>query len=436
MKLGTAWEDITPSKPVPLFGQMNVRLGQFTRDPLTVNAVVFDDGVQRVAVVSVDVCVLPDVLALSLRNGCAAATGLYVNSIHIAATHTHVAPCTTNDLVGKVDSDFLKRLDEAVTEAVRRAMADLEDVELFAGRGHLDEMGWNRRGMRRDGSCEMYWGSWHEDFVGLEGPRDGEVGVLFARNANGRVKAVIPSFSTHPNCVEGESFYSADLPGEVRRVLRDALGERVGVVYLTAAAGNTAPSIMEDNPRNEQPWRGEAGLVRSGKYLGGEILKVIAAQTQPMVAPVLRPESVTLEIPMRAWDSQRDPAVLGDWMREYFEKSRADWPRLLREDNPVKVSLSVLRVGDAAICFNPAELYCEFGLAIKKASPARVTLIAELTDGWSGYVPTPEAICHGGYSAMSVSHTRLVPEAGGMMVEMTSQLLQETFAQEIPDRRK
>ena len=65
-------------------------------------------------------------------------------------------------------------------------------------------------------------------------------------------------------------------------------GDDVGVVNLTGAAGDTAPRIMEDNPQNHQPWRGEAGVVRSGQYLGGEILKVIAAQTKPMVEPILR----------------------------------------------------------------------------------------------------------------------------------------------------
>lgn len=427
MRIGTAWEDITPSKPVPLLGQMHVRLGERKRDPITVNAVVFEDDTKRIAVVSIDVGLLADSLPDTLRQSCATANGLNADAILLAATHTHVAPCTTDRIVGDVDPDFLKRLEEGVNQAVGRAIEDLEDAECFAGAGHLEHMGWNRRGMRRDGTCHMYWGSWREDFVGLEGPRDGEVGVIFARKPNGQVKAVIPSFSTHPNCVEGECFYSADLPGEVRRVLRASLGDQVGVAYLTGAAGNTAPTIMENNPNNIQPWRGETGLVRSGLYLGGEILKVIAEQTNPMVNPALRLEQTEIAIPMREWDSWFDLSAFSGGMLEFFEKSREDWPRLMREANPVNVPLSVLRVGDAAICFNPSELFVEFGLAIKKRSPARVTIIGELTNGWIGYVPTPEAIRHGGYSALSASHTRLVPDAGWRMVEATRTLLDQAW---------
>lgn len=427
LQIGTAWEEITPDRPLPLLGQMHVRLGQYRRDPLTVNAVVFADEATRVAVVSIDVCVIPGELARAIQQACAAATAIQAEDVIVAATHTHVAPCTTNQLVGEADPAFLARLIEAVAQSVARAVTDLEACDLFAGVGHLAQMGWNRRGMRRDGSCHMYWGSWQPDYVGLEGPRDGDVGVIFARKPDGQVKVVIPSFATHPNCVEGESFYSADLPGEVRRVLRAALGPAVGVIYLTGAAANTAPSIMENNPQNKQPWRGEQGLVRSGLYLGGEILKVIADQVTSMPAPVLGHAQAHVPIPMRTWDTWADLSAFKGGMLEFFEQSRADWPRLLREANPVETRLHAVRLGDAVICFNPSELYVEFGLALKQRSPAQITLIGQLADGYIGYVPTPEAIRHGGYSATSASHTRLVPEGGWIMVETTQQLLAQLF---------
>src|SRR5690349_7970535 len=107
MLVGSAWEDITPDRPVALLGQMHVRLGQYTHDPLTVNAVVFDDGEERVAVVSIDVCVLPDELISTLQQACAAVVDIKASDLLIAATHTHVAPCTTAQLVGDPDPAFL-----------------------------------------------------------------------------------------------------------------------------------------------------------------------------------------------------------------------------------------------------------------------------------------------------------------------------------------
>jgi hypothetical protein len=227
--------------------------------------------------------------------------------------------------------------------------------------------------------------------------------------------------------LENGTFYSADIPGEVRRVLRGALGAEVGVVYLTGAAGNTAPSIMENNPEAKQPWRGETGVIRSGWYLGGEILKVMAAAIDPMPNQVVSHAWTEVEIPMREWDTWIKIEEYGPGMREFFENSRDQWANQMETDNPVSVRLHALRIGDAAICFNPAELYVEFGLAIKQRSPAQVTLVVELSDGWCGYVSTPEAIRHGGYSAASASHTRLIPEGGWIMVETTEQLLAQVF---------
>jgi neutral ceramidase len=427
MLVGTAWEDITPAQPMPLMGQMYERIATYTRDPLTVNAVVFDDGSTTVTVVSADVCFVPPELTLEIQQICASRFGLDANTIVIAATHTHVAPLTTDRFIGEPEADFVVTFRDATVWAIENALSNREECTLFAGSGYLTEMGWNRRGMRRDGSCHMYWGSWKEDYVGLEGPRDPEVGVIYARRADDSVKVVIPSFATHPNCLEHGTFYSADLPGEVRRVLRGVLGNDVGVVYLTGAAGNTAPSIMENNPEQKQPWRNETGVIRSGWYLGGEILKVMAAAVNPMPEPRVLHEHIQLDIPMREWDSWLDPSEYGSGMREFFENSRAAWPRLMAESNPVPVRINVIRIGDAAICFNPSEFFSEFGLAIKANSPARVTLIAELSDGYCGYVPTPEAIRHGGYSAASAIHTRLVPEAGWIMVESTQTLLDKVF---------
>lgn len=428
MRVGTAWEDITPSRPIHLLGQMHVRSGEYARDPLTVNAAVLDDGETRVAMVSVDVCVLPKERVDTLRAACSATCEIDPESVIIAATHTHVAPCTAN-LVGDICPEFLEKLEGAVVKAVGRAIVNLEEASLFAETGYIEQMGWNRRGLHRDGSAGMYLGSWCDGFVGIEGPRDGSVPVIFARRQDSSINAILTGFSTHPNTLEGESFYSADIPGEVRRVLRASLGEDVGVVYFTGAAGNTAPSIMVDNPKNIQPWRGEPGLRRSGQYLGGEILKTIAEATEPMPDPVLRHARAGISIPIRPWDESSDFSQFGGGMLEFFEKSKADWPRMLRDENPVATPIDVVRMGDAALCFNPAELYCEFGLAMKEKSPARVTLVSELANAWVGYVPTPQAIRHGGYSAQSSWVTKLAPDAGWIIVEKTRELLGEVFAE-------
>jgi hypothetical protein len=47
----------------------------------------------------------------------------------------------------------------------------------------------------------------------------------------------------------------------------------------------------------------------------------------------------------------------------------------------------------------PGEVFVELGLAVKKASPFRYTLIAELANGPVGYVPDRAAEAQGNYEA-------------------------------------
>jgi len=431
MRVGSASEDITPQKPLDLLGQMHRRTASSTHDPLTVNAVAFQDGELRVVLVSCDLCVLPDAIVREVQAECEKALGIPRRSVLIACTHTHVAPCTIGVLAGDVDAEFIGSLKEALVRVVGRALEDLEDCDVYANAGWVQQMGFNRRGLHKDGRADMYYGSWNEDFASVEGPRDGEVPVLFARRAGGELKVIVPSFSSHPNSLEGESFYSADFPGAVRAFLRRNLGDEVGIVYLTGAAGNTAPSQLEDNPHADMPWRGEQGWARSGRYLGSEILKVVASTLKPMPEPRLRLAQSVVPISLRRWPETFQPDTFKPGgARDYYTRSQADWPRMLSEESPCPVRLNVLRVGDAAICTNPAEYYVEHGLFIKHLSPARVTLISQLCDGYVGYVPTRHAFKRGGYSTWPAPTSKLAEDAGDVMAWESVRLLKELFSDE------
>lgn len=427
MKVGTAWVDITPAERLTLQGQMRIRYGEFAHDPLTVNAVVFDSGTTRIALLSCDLIGLPDDFVRDAKARCESELGMPANQIIIACTHTHLAPNTEDHWIGEVNERFMQSVQDAIVTSIARAVEDLEECSIYAGTGYVEEMGFNRRGLHKDGTCDMYYGSWNEDFAGIEGPRDGEVPVIFAMKADGELKAVVPSFSTHPNAVEGESFYSADLVGAVRSHIRRVYGQSVGVAYLTGAAGNTAPTNLEKSREEVADWRGERGLLRSGRYLGSEIAKVIESTLRPMNSPMLRHASAVLSIPIREYP--KDFVYSRHWDNDYFRLSRDEWPKLLAEHNPAGVKINVVRVGDAAICTNPAELYVEFGLAIKRQSPARVTLISELTDGSCGYIATREAYLRGGYSTWPALSCKLDEGAGDVIVQATVDLLGEVFAE-------
>src|SRR5690348_10900352 len=113
MLVGTAWQDITPAEPIDLMGQLHIRKGARTRDSLTVNTVVLrsgGDGGETIALISVDIGMLDDYFVRPLQREIASAHGLKPESIIIHSTHTHVAPCAMDYLIGAVDSKFMANL--------------------------------------------------------------------------------------------------------------------------------------------------------------------------------------------------------------------------------------------------------------------------------------------------------------------------------------
>jgi hypothetical protein len=80
--------------------------------------------------------------------------------------------------------------------------------------------------------------------------------------------------------------------------------------------------------------------------------------------------------------------------------------------------LGAVAIGALAVSTNPAELFVEFGLDIKKRSAYDLTLVSSLSNGHCGYVPTEQAFEHGGYEThRSVFTSRLVKNAGSIIVD-------------------
>jgi len=422
---GFAEVDYTPAPGLAVIGQHHKRIAERARDPLLANAVAMRSGDETVVIVSNDICmVLPDFVA-STQEAFALRTGLPAEKLLIHATHSHVAPATISGFWGDVDQAFMEAFQESIVNAAQTALSRLEPVTAFSGSEKLDCLNWNRMSMYSDGTSVMHGSADREGFIGTEGIRDPNLGVIFFRNAEGKIIGVIANFGTHPNCVENELYYSADIPGEVRRLLKAMLGGGTGVVYLTGAAGNVAPIIREPG-RTEQPWMGEQGLLRSGLYVTGEIGKIIAQAIEPIESPNLSVGHTALQIPIRPYPPKGDKCYPNSWGGEsevFYRECEADWPRKMREESPVEIRVNVVRIGDTVICTNPGEIYSDFALQIRESAPARVTLISQLTDGFCGYIPTPAAFTRGGYTTWPCITSKLSPDAGGMIVEETKKLL-------------
>ena len=422
--------DFTPEPGLSLAGQMHHRVGEQALDPLMAVAAFFGGDEGAVALVSVDICVLGNEFARETASLFSRETGLPEESLLIHATHTHAAPAVTPLLEAEPDPAFRDRVQSAILSAACTAVRSSRPAEVFSGTASLDGPGFNRRGMFADGTSRMYGHSQSPGYVGLEGPRDPALPVIWAKDETGNIAGMVIGFSTHPTSLEAIWAYSADIPGAVRRWIQDHVGWPIPVVYMTGPAGNTSPMLLD--PWDERrPFSGDDGLARCGCVIGNAALsKALGTESKPIGCPAVRCRTERLQIPIRPWPGPGDPTWPHPWdsaAAAYYEISRTDWDRRTREENPVEVRVHAVRIGDTAICTSPAELFVEHGLAIRKDSPARTTLLAELTDGYVGYMPTRLAFDRGGYETWPAPSSQLIPDAGDLVVRSTVRMLRQLW---------
>ena len=87
------------------------------------------------------------------------------------------------------------------------------------------------------------------------------------------------------------------------------------------------------------------------------------------------------------------------------------------------MEVQVFRVADdVAIVGLPGEVFVELGMAIKRASPFKHTIVIELCNDAPGYVPTLKAFGEGSYETVN---SRVLPGGGEILVDEAIRLLRE-----------
>ncbi len=398
------------------------------RDDLEANGLYLSDGKTQLLLVSCDLVGLNSVHVAALREAMGEATGIPPRDILIACTHTHGGPSLlkTNYLM-PIDLEYLERLQTWLVELARQAVQSARPGKIGWGVGKA-QIGFNRRLCWADGTHTMHGDASRGDFAGLEGPDDPQHLAIFAADTSGRLIAVLHHNTTHPTIFYAAGVYSADFPGEARKILRKELGE-VPVLYLNGAQGDIAIADML-HPRKESR---EEKLQRIAQMTADETLRLykdVAYHEHPALAHTYEDLKVEVRLPTpeRLVEARKVLAGIdaGENTRG-MQMIMAFGAIHLQEvygENPVDtLPIHAVRIGDVALVTQPCELYCQFGLDIKRRSPAPITAVVGLADGFGGYCPTIYGILGGGYSGQPIHWTRLEPNAGYRIVETAGRML-------------
>jgi len=477
MQAGFFETDITPSTGTERMGHYCKQYIEGQRDPLKVHAVVLqeDEGQPPVALVSVDVCMMPDDFAREACEAVRQRCGILPERILLAATHTHsggsltgiaqedcaAAPDLIRELVinqsPAASPGYRRRVIEAIAAAVTEANLRKTEAQYSAGRGVEQAVVRNRRFRMRNGKIWTHPGRGSAaDIVAPAGPVDPEVGVMGFWRPNGELLGCVVNYACHATAYGGAQA-SADYIGCVGETIRGVMGPQAGVVFLNGASGDVT---QVDNLAEGELEFGEKYLRMLGARIGAEAIKVlVSAPRAPRASirvarEILRikrrvplPERLgkDRELVMRglAQSSKKGQEVADKGLaREQHDiawlmaKERLILDYLVARAPETNVEVQAIQVGPVIFLGNPAELFCALGLEIKQGSPFPFTFVVELANGCVGYVPDEPAFGPngGGYETLLTSGSNLAPNAGTRIVQASLALAAQFVPEPSPSR--
>jgi hypothetical protein len=277
----------------------------------------------------------------------------------------------------------------------------------------------------RDGTVSWNPRKQHPDIDKPAGPIDPEIGLLYFDTPQSKPLVAFVNFALHPDTTGGTKI-SADFPGALARLLSEYKDQEMLTIFANGACGN----INHRNINWNDPQKGAGEARRIGTVLAGAVFKAWYS-LEPLNKGALRVQSKIVQAPLPKITPD-DIAKANDVVKrlsgpgtQFMEKVKAFQVLdvAAREGKPLDVEIQVITLGDQIAWVSlPGEVFVELGLAIKKASPFKYTMIVELANGSIGYIPNKAAYAEGNYEVVSA---RCAEGAGELMVATAIDLLNE-----------
>ena len=460
LQVGIAEVDITPPAGYPLAGYYHERLATGTTDPLKAKAIVFRGDQQTAVFVVADLIGISRDLYFAVRKQASEKTGIPVEHIVISATHSHTGPDYSRKLFAYLEKEADKtelnpypgQLIDAITKAIVDAHAAVQPVRLESG-SVLQEhpVAFNRRFVMRDGSVKTCQKLSNKNVIRAAGPIDPEIGLVLIKSADGKMaRGLISNFALHLDTVSSKrkQTWSADFPYFIEQAMRTKFGNE----FISVFGIGTCGDINHSNPASKKRNTTEIIGTSLAKTIEPALSKLTVVKnpkfqvrTETVKLPIRELKKYELERALQLLKLQHEGEKVAFFDR--VESNRAVFINQMRQEFPqtnkaeylnrrnshtlagigefIPTEVTTMTIGsDVAIVFLPGEVFVDLGLAIKRASPYRTTLIIELSNCVETiYIPTRAAYAGGSYE---VTNSTLQPGSGEMLVEAALKQLRES----------
>ena len=451
LSAGAAVSNITPPLGEMIVGNWTPVPASHVHDELYARCLVLDNGGTRVAIVVADNVGIPQRVLDEAKRLAHERSGIAVEHILIASTHTHSAT-TARGSERDDPSEPLDRyqsfLAARIADGIRRAVNNLEPARVGWGSGSLPQQVFNRRWFMKPGPhLDNPFGGTDKvrmnppvnspDLLKPAGPTDPEIGFLSVYSEAGRPIALLANYSLHYVGGVPNGHVSADYFGAFARRMTRLLGadehDSRAAPFVPMLSNGTSGDI------NNIDFRG--GQKRLPDYARMELVaNQVAAEVFRAMQGIEYHDSVPIGMVQRGLtlETRRPAPELVGWAREILARPEGAPEKHPREriyaertirmagmPTRIEIPLQALRIGDMALATIPFEAFVEIGLELKAKSPVPETFVMSIANGAYGYLPTAAHHELGGYETWLGTNAVEVDAASkilGTLLEMLAGL--------------
>ena len=353
-RAGIAVRIVTPDPLLPVSGGVGPS-HPVTRKQgeLTVRALVFEEGANRVAIVSADFLGFPAVLGNKVRTG---VKGIPAQNILIGATHTHSAPDCYGFPDGKggtaSDAKYLETVCAKMTEAINEAVTKLQPARLKIATG--------------EAKGKIAFNYYAEQLY------DPRCNVIQALDESGQAFATLVNYAIHPEVLGNDAgICSPDLIGPLYEKIA-VNGGGTGIFMNSAQGGMVTADNRTQGGRDSRTWE---ECLRIGTLLAEESLRIVkdaTVQTAPVLFCAARSVSLPVDSPLMQALLKELPGSPG------------------RDATSLTAQVNVVNIGNAQILTIPGEALPNIGYYLKRKMHGQHNLLFGLTNDAYGYILTKE----------------------------------------------
>ncbi len=396
--------DITPPLNIPYLGFYPERHAFFKgiHDPLYARSLYVSDGEEEAIIISADSIGFSNSLSGKGRNFTEEvrkrienSTGVKRKNVMLHSSHIHSTPDTLNfrplrDHSGSFE--WLEVLKEKITSSAILAKNNTFKGRFIASGGKVEKISHNRTG---------------------ENCIDEELILLLFESENGE-KIFLLNFACHPVIVQVQNLVSADFVGVVENKIPQMIDNTKGCLFLQGACGDINP-IKNDTRDFKDVYSTGITIIGEGIKIFGQ-MKLNNYPSQPVI---LKVASKKILFPSRPLPGKREIEKLENRDKEEVSE------RIKEGKKPFEGEIQIIRVGDIVLTGIPGEPFCKLGKEIKKMSKPLIGIPLGYSNGYLGYIATPEYWEKGGYAVRCGPWSKVGKESYNIILENFEKLIKK-----------